>query len=151
MSVCVGEGRAAWRGPFCAAADVEALRIKAVSGCDFFTTQMFFDNEIMYSFLSRLRKAGINTPVIAGIMPITSARQIERTVKLSGTVLPRRFIEMANRFGGSPAAMKQAGIAFATEQIIDLIANGVNNIHIYTMNRPDIAGEIMDNVSEIRK
>lgn len=134
-----------------AAADVEALRIKAVSGCDFFTTQMFFDNEIMYSFLSRLRKAGINTPVIAGIMPITSARQIERTVKLSGTVLPRRFIEMANRFGGSPAAMKQAGIAFATEQIIDLIANGVNNIHIYTMNRPDIAGEIMDNVSEIRK
>ena len=131
--------------------DIEALKIKAESGCDFFTTQMFFDNEIMYSFLAKLRKAGINTPVVAGIMPITNARQIKRTVKLSGTVLPRRFREMAERFGDDPAAMKQAGIAFATEQIIDLIANGVNNIHIYTMNRPDIAGRIMENISEIRK
>ena len=133
------------------AADIEALRIKAESGCDFFTTQMFFDNEIMYSFLAKLRKAGVNTPVIAGIMPITSVKQIERTVKLSGTVLPRRFREMASRFGEDPAAMKQAGIAFATEQITDLLANGVNNIHIYTMNRPDIAGTIMSNISEMRK
>lgn len=129
--------------------DIDALKIKAESGCEFFTTQMFFDNEIMYSFLSKLRRKGIDTPVIAGIMPITNAAQIKRTVALSGTVLPRRFLEIAERFGSDPASMRQAGIAFATEQIIDLIANGVNNIHIYTMNRPDVAGKILDNISEI--
>ncbi|MBO4453206.1 MAG: methylenetetrahydrofolate reductase [Clostridia bacterium] len=131
-------------------ADLYALKNKAECGCDFFTTQMFFDNEIMYSFLTKLRAIGVFTPVIAGIMPIVSVNQIQRTVALSGTVLPRRFIVMAERFGDDPAAMRQAGIAYATEQIVDLIANGVNNIHIYTMNRPDIAGAIINNLSEIR-
>ncbi len=131
--------------------DIEALKIKADSGCEFFTTQMFFDNEILYSFLSKLYKKGINTPVIAGIMPITNPKQLRRSVMLSGTVVPRRFREIVERFGNDPAAMRQAGIAFATEQIVDLIANGVNNIHIYTMNRPDIAGQILSNLSEIRK
>lgn len=132
-------------------ADIDALKIKAESGCEFFTTQMFFDNEIMYSFLSKFQRKGINIPVIAGIMPITNARQLSRSVSLSGTTVPRRFREIVERFGENPAAMRQAGVAFATEQIIDLIANGVNNIHIYAMNRPDIAAEILSNISEIRK
>ena len=132
-------------------ADIEMLKLKAECGCEFFTTQMFFDNEVMYSFLSKLRRKSVNTPVIAGIMPITNAKQLKRSVSLSGTTVPRRLREMVERFGDDPASMRQAGIAFATEQIIDLIANGVNNIHIYTMNRPDIAGKIIDNISEIRK
>ncbi len=132
-------------------ADIDALKIKAESGCEFFTTQMFFDNEIMYSFLSKFQRKGINIPVIAGIMPITNARQLGRSVALSGTTVPRRFREIVERFGDKPAAMRQAGIAFATEQIIDLIANGVNNIHIYAMNKPDVAKAILDNLSEIRE
>ncbi len=132
-------------------ADIDALKIKAESGCEFFTSQMFFDNEVMYSFLSKFQRKGINIPVIAGIMPITNARQLSRSVSLSGTSVPRRLREMVERFGDNPAAMRQAGIAFATEQIIDLIANGVNNIHIYSMNKPDIAAQIMSNISEIIK
>ena len=132
-------------------ADIDALKIKAESGCEFFTTQMFFDNDIMYSFLSKFQRKGINIPVIAGIMPITNARQLGRSVALSGTTVPRRFREIVERFGDKPTAMRQAGIAFATEQIIDLIANGVNNIHIYAMNKPDVAAEILSNISEIRK
>lgn len=132
-------------------ADIDFLRLKADCGCEFFTTQMFFDNEILYSFLSKLRRKGITTPVIAGIMPITNAKQIKRSVALSGTVLPRRFREIVERFGDDQASMRQAGIAFATEQIIDLIANGVNNVHIYTMNKPEIAGAIIGNISEIIK
>lgn len=132
-------------------ADIDNLKIKAESGCEFFTTQMFFDNEVMYSFLSKFQRKGINIPVIAGIMPITNARQLQRSVSLSGTSVPRSLREMVERFGDNPLAMKQAGIAFATNQIIDLIANGVNNIHIYAMNKPDIAKAIMENLSEIRK
>lgn len=133
------------------AADIDALKIKAESGCEFFTTQMFFDNEIMYSFLAKFQRKGINIPVIAGVMPITNAAQLKRSVALSGTNVPRRFREIVERFGNDPLAMKQAGIAFATEQIIDLIANGVNNIHIYAMNKPDVAAKIMENISYIRK
>lgn len=131
--------------------DIEALKIKAESGVSFFTTQMFFDNDILYSFLSKLRRAGVNTPVIAGIMPVVNAKQITRICSLSGTYLPRRFREIVERFADKPEAMRQAGITYASEQIIDLIANGVNNIHIYTMNHPDIAGSIMKNLSEIWK
>lgn len=133
------------------AADIDALKIKAESGCEFFTTQMFFDNEIMYSFLAKFQRKGINIPVIAGVMPITNAAQLKRSVALSGTNVPRRFREIVERFGNDPLAMKQAGIAFATEQIIDLIANGVNNVHIYAMNKPDVAAKIMENISYIRK
>jgi methylenetetrahydrofolate reductase (NADPH) len=132
-------------------ADIDALKIKAESGCEFFTTQMFFDNDIMYSFLSKFQRKGINIPVIAGIMPITNARQLARSASLSGTTVPRRLREIVERFGEKPAAMRQAGIAFATEQIIDLIANGVNNIHLYAMNKPDVAKEILSNISEIIK
>ncbi|MBE6691865.1 MAG: methylenetetrahydrofolate reductase [NAD(P)H] [Ruminococcaceae bacterium] len=131
-------------------ADIDALKIKAESGCEFFTTQMFFDNEVMYSFLSKFQRKGINIPVVAGIMPITNAKQLSRSVALSGTSVPRSLKEMVERFGDNPEAMKQAGIAFATNQIIDLIANGVNNIHIYAMNKPEIAAKILENISSIR-
>lgn len=129
--------------------DLDGLKRKVDSGCEFLTTQMFFDNNILYNFLFRLLKHGIEIPVIAGIMPITNARQVQSTLKLSGTLLPPRFRAIVDRFGENPAAMKQAGIAYATEQIIDLIANSVSHIHIYTMNKPDIAGQIMQNLSEI--
>ncbi len=131
-------------------ADIDALKIKAESGCEFFTTQMFFDNEVMYSFLSKFQRKGINIPVVAGIMPITNAKQLSRSVALSGTSVPRSLREMVERFGDNPEAMKQAGIAFATNQIIDLIANGVNNIHIYAMNKPRVAAKILENISSIR-
>ncbi len=130
--------------------DTDYLKIKQEAGCEFFTTQMFFDNNILYHFLYRLLKKGIDVPVIAGIMPVTNAKQIQRICSLSGTLLPRRFQAIVERFADNPAAMQQAGIAYATEQIIDLIANGINNIHIYTMNRPNIAGKILENLSDIR-
>jgi methylenetetrahydrofolate reductase (NADPH) len=131
--------------------DIESLKIKVDCGCRFLTTQMFFDNNIMYNFLYRLLHHKINVPVIAGIMPVIDGRQIARICKLSGTVLPPRFRAIVDKFSGDSAAMNQAGIAYATEQIIDLVANDVRNIHIYTMNKPDIAGRIMNNLSEIFK
>lgn len=129
--------------------DIRYLKQKVDSGVDFLTTQMFFDNDIHYNFLYRIREAGITVPVLPGIMPITSASQMKKSQELSGTVFPRRFLSILDRFGGSPAAMKQAGIAYATDQIIDLLANGIKNIHIYSMNKPDVAAAIMKNLSEI--
>lgn len=131
--------------------DIRYLKQKVDSGVDFLTTQMFFDNDIHYNFLYRIREAGITVPVLPGIMPITSASQMKRSQELSGTVFPRRFLAMMDRFGNYPEAMMQAGIAYATDQIIDLIANGVRNIHIYSMNKPDVAAKIMENLSEIIK
>ena len=131
--------------------DIRYLKQKVGCGVDFLTTQMFFDNDIHYNFLYRIREAGITVPVLPGIMPITSASQMKRSQELSGTVFPRRFLAILDRFGGSPEAMRQAGIAYATDQIIDLLANGVKNIHIYSMNKPDVAAEIMRNLSEIIK
>jgi len=110
---------------------------------------MFFDNGILYNFLYRMLRAGVNVPVCAGVMPICDARQVDRVMKLSGSLMPPRFAAIADRFAHDPAAMAQAGVAFATEQIVDLIANGVNNIHLYTMNRPWIARAIMNNLSNV--
>ncbi|MBQ7306584.1 MAG: methylenetetrahydrofolate reductase, partial [Clostridia bacterium] len=118
---------------------------------DFLTTQMFFDNGILYNFLYRALRAGIDVPVCAGIMPITTTQQVDRVVKLSGSIMPPRFAAIADRFADDPAAMAQAGIAFATEQIIDLVANGINNIHLYTMNKPWITKAIVDNLSNVIK
>lgn len=129
--------------------DIEGVKIKVESGCDFLTTQMFFDNNILYNYMFRLLKNQIDVPIIAGIMPVINKNQIKRICSMSGTALPPRFKAIIDQFGENPKAMKQAGIAYATEQIIDLIANGVPNIHIYTMNQPDIAGSIMNNLSEI--
>lgn len=130
-------------------ADIFHLKEKVEAGCDFVTTQMFFDNNILYNYLYRIREQGITVPVIAGIMPVTSASQIKRICAMSGTYLPTRFKAIVDRFGDNPAAMKQAGIAYATEQIIDLIANHVNGIHVYSMNKPDVASQIQENLSEI--
>lgn len=131
--------------------DIRFLKEKVDMGCDFLTTQMFFDNNILYNFLYKIREAGINVPVVAGIMPVTNGKQIQRIVKLSGTYLPQRFKSIVDRFGDNPSAMKQAGIAYATDQIIDLVANGVENVHVYTMNKPDVAAQIQANLSEILK
>ncbi len=129
--------------------DILHLKEKVEAGCDFVTTQMFFDNNILYNYLYRIREKGVTVPVVAGIMPVTSASQIARICRMSGTYLPSRFKAIVDRFGGNPAAMKQAGIAYATEQIIDLIANGVNAIHVYSMNKPDVAARIQSSLSEI--
>ncbi|MFT4106476.1 MAG: methylenetetrahydrofolate reductase [NAD(P)H] [Lacrimispora sp.] len=129
--------------------DMDYLKQKVEAGCDFVTTQMFFDNNILYNYLYRIREKGVTVPVVAGIMPVTNVKQIARICQLSGTYLPSRFKAILDRFGDNPAAMKQAGIAYATEQIIDLIANGVDAIHVYSLNKPDIALKIKENLSEI--
>lgn len=129
--------------------DIIHLKEKVDAGCDFLTTQMFFDNNILYSYLYKIRDAGINVPVVAGIMPVTNGNQIKRICQLSGTYLPRRFVNIVDKFGDNPKAMMQAGIAYATEQIIDLLANGINSIHVYSMNKPEVAEGILNNLSDI--
>lgn len=131
--------------------DIGNLKTKVDAGVDFLTTQMFFDNNVLYSFLYRIREKGITVPVVAGIMPVMNKKQIRRSCELSGTQLPAKLKAIMDRFGDDPAAMKQAGIAYATEQIIDLIANGVNNIHVYSMNKPEVAEAIRKNLSDIIK
>lgn len=129
--------------------DIRYLKEKVDAGCSFLTTQMFFDNNLLYNFLYKIREAGITVPIIPGIMPITNANQVERAMKLSGSFMPQRFKALVDRFGSSPAAMKQAGIAYATDQIIDLFANGITAVHVYSMNKPDIAAKIQSNLSDI--
>lgn len=129
--------------------DLDHLKEKVDAGCDYLTTQMFFDNSIYYNFMYKALKKGIQVPVVAGIMPVTNASQVKRIISLSGNLVPAKFTNIVDRFGNDPQAMKQAGIAYATEQIIDLIANGANHVHIYSMNKPDVAGAIMDNLSHI--
>ena len=129
--------------------DLLHIKEKVEAGCDFLTTQMFFDNALLYNFLYKLRDLGVTVPVVAGIMPITNAVQVERAIKLSGAMVPQRFRALVDRFGSDPAAMKQAGVAYATDQIIDLIANGVTNVHVYSMNKPDVAAAIQSNLSAI--
>lgn len=129
--------------------DIAFLKEKVEAGCDFLTTQMFFDNNVYYNFLYRVLAVGIQVPVIPGIMPVINARQVKRSAELSGTSLPPRFKAIADKFSDDPLAMEQAGIAYATEQIIDLVANGVKYIHLYTMNRPQTAAKIVENLSHI--
>ena len=129
--------------------DILRLKEKVDAGCDFLTTQMFFDNNLLYNFLYKIREAGITVPVIPGIMPITNANQVARAIKISGSFMPQRFKSLVDKFGSNPAAMKQAGIAYATDQIIDLYANGITNVHVYSMNNPDVAAKIQGNLSDI--
>lgn len=129
--------------------DIFYLKEKVDAGCEFLTTQMFFDNNLLYNFLYKIREAGITVPIIPGIMPITNANQIERAIKLSGSFIPQRFKSLVDKFGSDPDAMKQAGIAYATDQIIDLYANGITNVHVYSMNNPDVAMKIQSNLSAI--
>ena len=129
--------------------DIRYLKEKVDAGCDFLTTQMFFDNNLLYNFLYKIREAGITVPIVAGIMPITNANQVERAIKLSGSFMPQRFKSLVDKFGDDPSAMKQAGIAYATDQIIDLYANNIKNVHVYSMNKPDVARSIQNNLSDI--
>ena len=129
--------------------DLDNLKLKVDSGASFLITQMFFDNAMLYSFISRARKRGIAAPILAGIMPATSAQQLRRMIDLSNAYLPPKFLTLVDRFEKDPAAMEQAGIAYATDQIIDLIANGVDGIHIYAMNKPAVIEKIVANISDI--
>lgn len=129
--------------------DIRRLKEKVDAGCEFLTTQMFFDNNLLYNFLYKIREAGITVPVIPGVMPITNANQVARAIKLSGSFMPQRFKSLVDQFGSDPDAMKQAGIAYATDQIIDLFANGITNVHVYSMNKPDVAAKIQSNLSSI--
>ena len=129
--------------------DIKHLKEKVDAGCSFITTQMFFDNNLLYNFLYKIREAGITVPVVPGIMPITKAVQLERALKLSGSFMPQRFKAMVDRFGYDDKAMAQAGIAYATDQIIDLYANGIKNVHVYSMNKPEVAAAIQRNLSDI--
>ena len=129
--------------------DIKYLKEKVEAGCSFLTTQMFFDNNLLYNFLYKIREAGITVPVIPGVMPITNGNQVERAVRLSGSFMPQRFKSLVDKFGSTPEAMKQAGIAYATDQIIDLFANGITNVHVYSMNKPDVAAAIQSNLSDI--
>ncbi len=129
--------------------DIRYLKEKVDAGCEFLTTQMFFDNHLLYNFLYKIREAGITVPIIPGIMPITNASQVERAIKLSGSFMPQRFKSLVDHFGSNPAGMKQAGIAYATDQIIDLYANGITHVHVYSMNKPDVAEKIQANLSDI--
>ena len=143
---CYPEGH-----PECAhlSEDIAHLKEKVDAGLDFLTTQMFFDNNILYAYLAKIRAAGITVPVVAGVMPVTNARQITRICALSGTHLPPRFKAIVDRFGDNPDAMMDAGIAYATGQIVDLFANGVNNVHVYTMNKPEVAHRILSNLGNV--
>ncbi len=129
--------------------DIRHLKEKVDAGMDFLVTQMFFDNPVFYSYMYQLREAGVTVPVHPGIMPIVNAKTIKRTIKLSGTTLPERFRRILDTFGETPAAMRQAGIAYATDQIVDLFANGFRTVHVYSMNNPGVAKAILDNLSDI--
>ena len=131
------------------AEDILHLKEKVEAGCEFLTTQMFFDNNLLYNFLYKIREQGITVPIVPGIMPITNAKQMKRSIEMSGCYIPQRFKSLLDKFGSTPAAMKQAGIAYATDQIIDLYANGIKNVHVYTMNSPDVARKIQSNLSDI--
>lgn len=150
-SFCLGGACYPERHPECAHTDedIAYLREKVEAGLDFLTTQMFFDNNVYFHYLARLRTVGVTVPVVAGIMPVTNGNQIARICALSGTTLPPRFRAIVDRFGDNPSAMLGAGIAYATEQIVDLFANGVDHVHVYTMNKPEIAVRIMGNLNGI--
>jgi len=131
--------------------DLDYLKLKQEVGADFFTTQMFFDNSIFYRFMYRLRSIGVKIPVVAGIMPVTNVAQLTRIKQLSNADIPAKFMSIADKFEDDKESMKQAGIIYACNQIIDLISNDVNNIHIYTMNNASVAQEITKNLSHIIK
>ena len=131
--------------------DIAYLKEKVDAGCDFLVTQLFFDNNVLYNFLYRLFQKNINVPIVAGVMPVTNSRQIKRMTALSGATLTPKYKAMLDRFADNPEALMQAGILYASEQIVDLISNGVKGIHIYTMNKPEIAEGIMKNISQAIK
>lgn len=127
--------------------DIRSTKRKVDAGASHLITQLFLDNEHFYAFRERAELAGINVPIEAGIMPVTNRTQIERMVKMCGAKLPKKFVRMLDKFGDNPAAMRDAGIAYAVDQIVDLITQGVDGIHLYTMNKPYVATKICEAVS----
>jgi methylenetetrahydrofolate reductase (NADPH) len=134
----------------CIEEDIEQLKRKVDSGADFLVTQLFFDNELFYKFKDLSSKKGINIPISAGIMPVTNKKQIERMISLSGASLPSKFTRIMAKYENNPQALKEAGIVYATEQIVDLLSWGIDGIHLYTMNRPETCRRIIQNISSIR-
>lgn len=127
--------------------DLHNLKIKQEAGADFFITQLFFDNDYFYDFMDRAEKKGITIPVCAGIMPVTSASQLGTTVSLSGSSIPKAFSDLIAAYGDNPQDMRKAGIDYAIRQILDLKGNGAEHIHIYTMNKPKMASEIISGIA----
>jgi methylenetetrahydrofolate reductase (NADPH) len=130
-------------------ADLKNLRKKVDAGCETLISQIFFDNSLFYDFLDKARLIGIEVPVCAGIMPVTKKNQIERMVSMCGASLPPKFTKMIARYETRPEALRDAGIAYATEQIVDLIANSVEGIHLYAMNSPYVARRIFENIGKL--
>lgn len=130
--------------------DLKNLKLKVDSGADFLVTQLFFDNNLYYSFMEKLDILGVDLPVSAGIMPVINKKQIERITSLCGATIPVKFKRIMDKYGDNPAALKEAGTAYATEQIIDLLSSGADGIHLYSMNRPEVARKIITHISEIR-
>ncbi len=128
--------------------DIDNLKIKFDCGVDFFITQLFYDNDIFYSFLRKVRKKGIYAPVFAGIMPITNIKQIDRIISLSGTKIPKALQDALEKYKDSPEDLQKAGLDFAINQINDLLENGVNGIHIYTMNKPFVARTVLKGINK---
>ncbi len=129
--------------------DIKYLKMKVEAGASHLISQLFFDNDYFYSFLEKVRKAGITVPIQAGIMPVINKAQIERMVTLCGASLPAKFTKMMQRFEHSPEALRQAGIAYAVDQIVDLVSQGVDGIHLYTMNNPFVARRITESIQGI--
>ena len=129
--------------------DIENLKYKTAAGVDFLVSQLYFDNDVFYNFLYRAAARGIEVPVHAGIMPVVNRNSVKRMCRLSGATLTPKYRNMLDKYYDKPESLRKAGIVYASEQIIDLVANGVSGIHIYTMNKPDIAEEIMYNLKGI--
>ncbi|HYE81320.1 MAG TPA: methylenetetrahydrofolate reductase [NAD(P)H] [Clostridia bacterium] len=146
-AACYPEGHIECRDSI---ADLRHLKQKAECGADFLITQLFFDNNLFYSFLEKLDILGVSLPVSAGIMPVINKKQIERITNLCGATLPAKFRRILDKYGDNPEALKEAGIAYAAEQIIDLLSYGADGIHLYTMNRPEVARKIVSHISNIR-
>lgn len=145
---CYPEGHLESRS---ATQDLFHLKNKVDAGTDFLISQLFFDNEKFYRFLHEARSIDINVPIMAGIMPVLNKRQIEKILKLSGAQLPKKFIRMIEKFEHNPQALQEAGIAYACEQIIDLLSSDVDGIHFYVLNQPHISDQLVKNISQVLK
>ncbi|MCK9444644.1 MAG: methylenetetrahydrofolate reductase [Tissierellaceae bacterium] len=129
--------------------DIDILKLKEEAGADYFITQLFYDNNRFYEFLNKVEQKGIKPPIQAGVMPVINKKQIMRTISLSGVTLPQKFLRIINKYEYDKIALRDAGIAYATEQIVDLISSGVRGIHLYTMNNPYIANSITNNIKSL--
>lgn len=130
--------------------EMDILKLKADAGAEHFTTQLFFDNNHYYEYVNKAEQKNIKVPIQAGIMPVTNRKQIERTISMCGAAIPKKFLRILDRYGHDPVALREAGIAFALDQIVDLISSGAPGVHLYTMNNPYVARKITENIASIR-